>query len=82
MLIRRRARKEKQTMDNNNGSFTIRRIYRIHKTENPDSMLSEKGIRAAVKDGSLPSLRVGNRVLIAWQTFEKWRSGELTNGQH
>lgn len=60
-----------------NGSYSIRKLHEIHRKENPDSMLSEKAIRMAVKKGDLPSIRVGNRVLISWQTFEAWRQGEL-----
>ena len=61
----------------NNPSLTIRKTFDRHKQENPDSMISEKAIRAAVKKGDLPSITVGNRVLISWQTFEAWRQGEL-----
>lgn len=62
-----------------NGSYTIRRLHAIHKEQFPDSMISEKMIRAAVKDGSLPAVMAGNRALIAWQTFEDWRQGKALN---
>ena len=61
----------------NNPSLTIRKTYDRHKKESPDSMISEKAIRTAVKTGDLPSVKIGNRVLISWETFEAWRRGEL-----
>lgn len=61
---------------NNNSSLTIRRILKRHKEECPDSMISERAIRNAVRCGELPSVKVGNRSLIAWQSFEAWRKGE------
>lgn len=63
----------------NNPSLTIRATHERHKQENPDSMISEKMIRAAVKSGDLPSVKAGNRALISWQTFENWRQGSLSS---
>lgn len=64
-----------------NGSYTIRKIHEIHLQENPDSMVSEKMIRAAVKDGSLPAVWAGNRALVSWVTFENWRQGNKVDEQ-
>lgn len=64
-----------------NPSLTIRAMHKKHKQENPDSMISEKAIRQAVKSGDLPSAKVGNRALISWETFEAWRQGDLKNEQ-
>lgn len=63
------------------GSFTIRKTHEMHKEECPESMISEKAIRQAVKSGDLPAARVGNRALISWETFEAWRQGDLKNEQ-
>lgn len=60
-----------------NPSLTIRKLFERHRAENPDSAISEKAIRAAVRDGSLPHIKVGNRCLICWDVFESWRRGEL-----
>lgn len=64
----------------NNPSLTIRKLHARHKQENPDSMISEKLLRAAVRSGELPSVTVGNRALVSWNAFERWRSGELGGG--
>lgn len=61
-------------------SLTIRKTYDRHKAESPDSLISERMIRAAVRSGDLPAVHVGNRALICWDTFEAWRRGELNNG--
>lgn len=65
-------------MVNNNPSLTIRKLYARHKLEEPDSMISEKLLRAAVRSGELPSITVGNRALVSWAVFERWRNG----GEH
>ncbi len=62
-----------------NPSLTIRKLFERHKTENPDSAISEKAIRAAVRSRELPAVMVGNRALIAWDTFEAWRRGDLND---
>ena len=62
-------------MTNNNPMLSIRKLHARHKQNDPDSMLSEKGIREAVRSGALPSVKIGNRNLISWQTFEHWRNG-------
>lgn len=67
-------------MVNNNPSLTIRKTLVRHKSEQPDSMISEKMLRAAVRSGELPSIPCGNRRLISWETFERWRNGELGGG--
>lgn len=64
----------------NDPSLTIRKLFARHRAEQPDSEISEKGIRMAVKSGDLPSVKVGNRALISWKTFEAWRRGNLNNG--
>lgn len=61
----------------NNPSLTIRQLHARHKQENPDSMISEKMIRASVKRGDLPAVFCGNKALISYQTFEQWRTGNL-----
>lgn len=56
--------------------LSIRAIYELHKKECPDSMLSERAIRQAVKAGDLPSISAGNRSLINTETFSAWLRGE------
>lgn len=62
-----------------NPSLTIRKTYARHKQECPESLISEKAIRDAVRSKELPSIHAGNRALIAWDTFEAWRRGELND---
>lgn len=57
-------------------SYTIERLYRLHKSECPDSQMSKRAIRRAVDSGELPSIRVGNRRLIRLDRFEAWQGGE------
>lgn len=63
----------------NNPSLTVRKLFARHKQECPESLLSEKAIRAAVRSHELPAVMVGNRALIAWDTFEAWRRGDLND---
>ena len=62
-----------------NPSLTIRKLLQRHREENPETCISEKMLRAAVRSGSLPCVNAGNRSLISWQTFENWRAGTLSN---
>lgn len=55
--------------------LTIRQLYRRHKEENPDSVLGEKAIRSAVKDGSLKHRTVGTRVYVEYGAFIEWLKG-------
>lgn len=61
------------------GMYTIRKLHELHKQENPDSMLSEKAIRMAIKTGSLPAIFVGNRAITSWYAFEQWLHNGLSN---
>ena len=56
--------------------LSIKRTYERHRRDNPMSVLSERAIRRAVKDGSLPSIPVGNKALVCWETFDQWVRGE------
>lgn len=58
-------------------SYTINRLYDEYRECCPDSQLSLRAIRNAVKDGSLPSVPCGNRNLVRWDVFEKWTEGRL-----
>ena len=68
-------------MTNSNPSLTVRKLLARHKSENPQSMISEKMLRTAVRTGDLPSIPCGNRRLISWEVFERWRTGELGGGK-
>ena len=57
-------------------SYTIEKLYDLHKKACPDSQLSKRAIRQAVADGALPSVKVGNRHLIRIDLFEAWQGGE------
>jgi len=57
--------------------LSIKRIYIKHRAENPESILSERIIRQAVKNGSLPAINLGSKALICTETFEKWIKGEI-----
>ena len=56
-------------------SYSIDRLYQLHKKSCPDSMLSKRAIREAVRSGELPSVKSGNRRLIRLDVFEKWQGG-------
>ena len=53
-------------------SYTIEKLYALHKEACPDSQLSKRAIRQAVNNGSLPSVKVGNRHLVRVDLFEAW----------
>lgn len=57
--------------------YTTRRLLERHKEHSPDSMLTERTIRNAIKNGELPSIKSGNRSLVRFDIFEKWLRGEL-----
>ncbi|MDI9493759.1 MAG: hypothetical protein QM289_04670 [Bacillota bacterium] len=57
--------------------YTINKIYKKHHQEYPDSVLSERAIRLAIKRGELPSIKTGNRALVCGEVFEQWIKGEL-----
>lgn len=57
--------------------LSAKRLYQLHKTACPDSLLSERAIRMAIKDGSLPSVPCGNRRLVRLDVFEAWTRGEV-----
>lgn len=52
--------------------LTIRETYLKHKTEYPDSNLSQHMIRHSVLTGELKSLSTGNKRLINWDVFNNW----------
>ena len=60
-------------------SYSIKKLYALHKSECPDSQISLNAIREAVNSGQLPFIEVGNRKLIRLDVFEKWQSGSLNN---
>lgn len=57
--------------------LTAKRLYLRHKADCPESLLSERAIRNAIKDGSLPSVPCGNRRLVRVDVFERWTKGEI-----
>lgn len=57
--------------------FTINRIYAKHKNDYPESLLSERAIRRAVKSGDLPVIYSGNRALVSYDTFTNWLYGSV-----
>ena len=64
--------------------LTVPKLYRKHKAEHPDSVLSLRAIRNACNDGKLPFIKSGNRTLISLENFERFLSGDLetyTDGQ-
>ena len=56
--------------------LTINKLFQKHKDAYPDSALSLKAIRRAVKSGELPSVESGNRKLICEENFNKWLKGK------
>ena len=56
--------------------LTAKKLYLIHKEECPNSLLSERCIRNAIRDGSLPSVPCGNRNLVRLDIFDRWTAGE------
>ncbi len=61
----------------NSPFYSVEKLYDEHKKLCPQSMLSKRAIRDAVRSGELPSIKSGNRNLICLATFESWRKGEL-----
>ena len=57
-------------------SYTIEKLYALHKETCPDSQLSKRAIRQAVNDGVLPSVKIGNRRYIRSDLFEAWQGGK------
>lgn len=57
--------------------YSIKRLVEIHKKACPDTMLSERAVRNAVRCGQLPSIKSGNRYLIRADVFDKWLRGGL-----
>ena len=55
--------------------YTAGRLYERHKRNCPDSQLSLRAIRSAVRSGELPSIRAGNRRLVSWDVFSEWLKG-------
>lgn len=58
-------------------SYTVDKLFAVHKRECPDSMISKRAIREAVRSGELPCIKSGNRSLIQLDVFERWLKGEL-----
>lgn len=59
--------------------LSISKTYKRHKQDHPDSALSERAIRLAIKGNELPVIRAGNRSLICDEVFELWLRGGLRN---
>ena len=57
--------------------LSISKTYKRHKQDHPDSALSERAIRLAIKGNELPVIRAGNRALICDEVFERWLRGGL-----
>lgn len=57
--------------------LSIKKIHTKHRVENPESTLSERTIRQAVRNGNLPSIQAGTKKLICEEIFEKWLRGEI-----
>lgn len=57
--------------------LSIQKTCIRHKTENPSSILSERAVRQAVRQGILPSINAGVKQLICYETFEKFLRGEM-----
>lgn len=57
--------------------LTVPKLYKKHRAECPDSVLSLRAIRNACIDGKLPFIKSGNRTLISVDNFEKFLSGDL-----
>jgi excisionase family DNA binding protein len=53
-------------------AYTIPRLIEHYKGLFPDSQLSERAIRQAVKNGNLRAVFVGTRALITTENFERW----------
>jgi len=57
--------------------LSIQKTCIRHKAENPSSILSERAVRQAVREGNLPSINAGIKQLVCYETFEKWLRAEL-----
>ena len=49
---------------------SIRKAYAERRADAPESGISEAYLRACVKDGRIPSLRIGNRCYIAMESLQ------------
>lgn len=51
---------------------TINQIARILREEDPNTAITEKTLRRAVRDGQLPHRKVGTRTLLNLDTVRKY----------
>ncbi len=60
---------------------TIRETAEHFKTMDPNTALTQTALRRLVTTGELPSVRVGNKYLIALETVENYLSGGVQQTQ-
>lgn len=56
---------------------TIDEAYSYIKQEDPDTALTKNALRRLVTDGTIPSVRVGLKYLIALENVEAYLTGSL-----
>lgn len=56
---------------------TIDEAYSYIKTKDPDSALRKYALRCIVIEGTIPSVKVGNKYLVNLDTLEAFLAGEV-----
>ena len=55
---------------------TIKEIIKIMKEADPETAMSERAIRSLATSGELPCVRVGSKILISLEAFNRFLNGE------
>jgi len=55
---------------------TINSAYAEIKKQDPETEISMHGIRAGIKQGFIPSVKIGNKVVVSIESILKFYSGE------
>lgn len=60
---------------------TINSAYAEIKKQDPETEISMCGIKAGVKQGLIPSVKIGNKVVVSIEGILKFYSGEAQQAQ-
>ena len=55
---------------------TIKELAKLLKEEDPQTAMSERGIRSLAVSGQIPCVRVGTKILISLEAFNRCMNGE------
>lgn len=57
---------------------TIDTAYEEIRKNDPDTAISRNYIRQIVRDGTIPSIRTGNKYLVSMQVLEEYIKSQMT----